>query len=104
MNYTNSSTYFILKIYFSNSFIQFTTALDWASISNKDRALSAKVPRLRSLYTGLRVDYEEPRGLLCKMLPEGVRKVHGRKINRGRLRLDLIYYETLRDDVPRIRY
>jgi hypothetical protein len=46
---------------------------------------------------------KSPRALLQKSQDEGVWGISGRKIDNGRLRLDLAYYETLRDDVPRIR-
>jgi hypothetical protein len=45
MNFTSSSTYFHIKYSFSNSFIQFKWALDWASFSEKYRGLRVKLLR-----------------------------------------------------------
>ena len=42
MNYTNSRVYFYIKNPISNSFNQFNSVLDWASIPGKYRGLGAK--------------------------------------------------------------
>jgi hypothetical protein len=45
MNYSNSSTHLYNKNLFSNPFIQFIMALDWASFSMKRRGLGVKIPK-----------------------------------------------------------
>jgi hypothetical protein len=46
MNLSSSSNYFHIKNLFSNLFIQFQTALDWASFSRKIRGYGAIFSRL----------------------------------------------------------
>jgi hypothetical protein len=41
MNFTSSSNYLYIKYAFSNSFIHFKWALDWASISGKCKGSGA---------------------------------------------------------------
>jgi hypothetical protein len=47
MNFISSSTYFHIKNPFSNSFIQFKIALDWASNPEKPRGLGVIILRHR---------------------------------------------------------
>jgi hypothetical protein len=46
MNYTNSRVYFHIKNPISNSFNQFNSALDWASIFRECRGLNRSFLRL----------------------------------------------------------
>jgi hypothetical protein len=45
MNLSSSSNYFHIKNLFSNLFIQFQTALDWASITKDSRGLGVSLPK-----------------------------------------------------------
>jgi hypothetical protein len=97
MNYTNSRVYFHIKNPISNSFNQFNSALDWASIFRECRGLNQSFLRLSEqchqdggLFSG------KPRGSLANVL--GRNGIGSREPSdpNGRARLDLGFIETVR--------
>jgi hypothetical protein len=50
MNYTNSSTYFYINNLFSICFLWFSSFLDWASIKQEHRGLSANISKTQTTH------------------------------------------------------
>ena len=85
MNLTNSRVYFHIKNQISNSFNQFNSVLDWASIPGRSRGSGARLPRHREqwpMYCGFVIKLS--RDSYAKRIREEVSKVSGRPIgNQG---------------------